>query len=255
MSLVRFRLRLFASMTALLLGALAFCLAMALPRRARASSELDAADRSYAEGRYTEAAAQYEALLSHGGYSAPVLFDLGNAYVRADRPVDAILAYERARLLAPRDPALATNLAIARKAAGVPDEDRLTDRFERLLSADQWTWLAAGAFWLTASAGAGAVLFRRRRGALTAAACAGALVASVAGAGVTLWTRVVHEGLVTMAAPALVSPFATAQSSFSLGPGAPVELGSIHDGYVLVHGRDGRSGWVELRAVAPLIPD
>lgn len=254
MSAARLRRRLSASVGALLLGVLVLWLALA-PRRARASSELDAADRSYAEGHYTQAAAQYEALISQRGYSAPVLVDLGNAYVRADRPVDAILAYERARLLSPRDPAIVANLAVARKAAGVPDDDTMTERFERLLSADQWTWLAAGAFWLTVSAGAAAVLFRRRRGALVATACAAALAASIAATGVTVWTRVLHEGLVTTAAPAVVSPFATAQSSFSLGPGAPVELGAIHDGYVLVRARDGRSGWVELRAVAPLVPD
>jgi hypothetical protein len=247
--------RFLARTGASLLGAVALCVVLTFTHRARASSALDAANRAFAEGHYTDAATQYESLLSRRGYSAPVLFDLGNANLRAHRAVDAILAYERATLLSPRDSAIATNLAAARKAAGVPDDGGLTDRFEHLLSMNEWTWLATGAIWLTVASASGATLFRRRRSALTTAACLGTLVAAVAGAGLALSRHVLHEGLVMSATPALVSPFASAQSSFSLGPGAPVELGPARDGYVLVHGRDGRSGWVELGAVARIIPD
>jgi hypothetical protein len=240
---------------AITLGAIALCVALAFARSARASSELDAANRAFAVGHHAAAATQFESLLSRRGYSAPVLFDLGNAYLRADRPVDAILAYERARLLAPRDPAIVANLVVARKIVGLPEESGLANLFEHLLSPDGWTWLAMGGMWLGVAAGAGAILWSRRRGPLLAAAGACALVASVAGAGLGLSSRVLHAGLATRSTPVFVSPFASAQSSFSLGPGAAVELGAVHEGFVLVHGRDGRSGWVELGAVAPVIPD
>ena len=238
-----------------LLGLAALCVTLGLAPRACASPALDAGNRAFAEGRYGEAAAQYEALLARRGYSAPVLFDLGNAYLRAERPVDAILAYERARVLSPRDAAIAGNLAAARKAAGLSEERGLADLFEHLLSANEWTWLATGAVWLAVTAGAGAFLFRRRRGWLVGAASLGALVASVAGGTLAVSSGELRTGLVVRATPALVSPFASAQSGFSLGAGTAVELGRVHDGYMLIRDRSGQSGWVELTAVAPLIPD
>ena len=46
--------------------------------------------------------------------SAPALFNRGNALVREGKPGPAILAYERAQQLAPRDPAIAVNLQAVR---------------------------------------------------------------------------------------------------------------------------------------------
>lgn len=180
---------------------------------------------------------------------------MGNAYLRAAEPAEAILAYERASLLAPRDGAIAANLAAARKIAGTPEESGLAHRFESALSIDEWTWLLTGAFWLTLAAGTAAVLWDRRRHTFVTAASISATVALTACAGLTLSSRVLSAGLATRAAPVLVSPFASAQSSFSLPSGAPVELGAIHEGYVFVHEADGRSGWVEREAVARVIPD
>lgn len=239
----------------LLGGAVVLTLALALTRTARASSTLDAANRAFAEGRYGAAATQLESRLAENGYSAPVLFDVGNTYLRADRPADAILAYERARLLAPRDAGIAANLAAARKVAGVPGESGLAYRFESLLSIDEWTWTVTGALWLTLAAGTASVLWSRRRRPLITAAGVLAVVALTAGTGLTLSSRILSAGLATRAAPVLVSPFASAQSSFSLLAGASVELGAVHDGYVLVHEPDGRSGWVERQAVARVVPD
>ena len=51
--------------------------------------------------------------------SAPALFNEANAAQRAGNFGAAILSYERARVLAPRDPAIAQNLRAAREKAGV----------------------------------------------------------------------------------------------------------------------------------------
>ncbi|MGH7295673.1 MAG: tetratricopeptide repeat protein, partial [Polyangiaceae bacterium] len=247
-----------------LLALAALGLAMGLASPASASTSLDDANRAFALGHYDEAAAQDEALLARRGYSAPVLFDLGNAYLRAGKPVDAVLAYERARLLSPRDAAIADNLAAARKAAGLAADGGqgglgglggLVERVDHRLSAGEWTWLAFGAFWLALAAGGGALLFRRPRGWLLGAACAGTLVAAIGAAGLVVSSRDLHAGLAMHAAPVLVSPFPSAQSSFALPAGTAVELGRVHDGYVLVRDRAGQSGWVEQAAVAPLVPD
>src|SRR5689334_2789551 len=85
------------------------CLLSVAPRAHAAT--LDDANRAFAEGRYSVAAAAFDELVHEQGYSAPLLFDLGNAYLRAGRPADAIVAYERAKVLSPRDREITENLA------------------------------------------------------------------------------------------------------------------------------------------------
>jgi tetratricopeptide (TPR) repeat protein len=228
--------------------------ALALAMRASASP-LDDANRTFAEGHFADAAARYEAMIAHDGYSAPVLFDLGNAYLRADQPARAMLAYERARLLAPRDAAIATNLAEARKAAGVTDERNAFDRAVHVLTRDEWGWIATLAFWCAVAAGTGAWLFPRRRAWLVRTAAVGGFVAAIAAGGVVVSRHDDRAALALKAAPVLVSPFEGAQSSFVLRAGGGVEIQRAHGGYLLVHDRQGRSGWVERGVIAPLVPD
>lgn len=234
------------------LAVLAACLGMT--RLASASVAFDAANRAFAEGHYADAAARYEALIAREGYSAPVLFDLGNAYLRDNKPARALLAYERARLLAPRDPAIARNLSQARAAVGFEDHSNVGERLARRLTLDEWTWLGAVAFWLMAGTAAGTFLWRDRRSWLWRAALAGAAVSGVSLAAIAVSSRALRTGLVLEAAPVLVSPFAGAESSGSLRPGAEVEIERGHDGFALVRDRTGQEGWVERGVVAPLAP-
>ena len=78
------------------------------------------ANTSFESGNYRAAISQYEAILAHNGFSAPLLFNLGNAYYRDGQFGAAILNFERAQVLAPRDNSIAANLRLAREKAGVP---------------------------------------------------------------------------------------------------------------------------------------
>lgn len=78
-----------------------------------------AANQAYREARFAEAAQGYEALIHDGWRSGDLYFNLGNAYLKLDQLGRAILHYERARDLIPRDPDLVHNLEFAR--------DRLVD--------------------------------------------------------------------------------------------------------------------------------
>lgn len=62
------------------------------------------------QGRLQEAEKIYTDLLNQGAAGGPVYFNLGNCYVHQGRLGDAVLAYERAHWLAPRDQAIAFNL-------------------------------------------------------------------------------------------------------------------------------------------------
>ena len=217
-----------------------------------ASSNLDAANQAFAQGHYANAARQYQAMIDAQGCSASVLFNLGNAYLRDGKPAQATLAYERARLLAPRDAAIAANLAQARQAAGAVETGSVTSRLRHVLTATEWTWLASAAFWLLVATVGCSLLFRRRRAWLLRAAVVALLLTAVSVGSLVMSLEDQRAAVVLEAAPVLVSPFDGAQSSSSIRAGSDVLLGRNHGGYVLVHLPDGRSGWVERSVVAPL---
>ena len=56
--------------------------ASGIARADAGSATFEAANRAFAQGRYADAAAGYETLERTHGWSAPLLYDLGNAYAR-----------------------------------------------------------------------------------------------------------------------------------------------------------------------------
>jgi tetratricopeptide (TPR) repeat protein len=69
---------------------------------------------AYQAGRYDQAIAQWKAIAHDGVVNGQLFYNLGNAYLKADRLGPAILWYERARHLLPNDPDLRFNLEYAR---------------------------------------------------------------------------------------------------------------------------------------------
>lgn len=89
-------------------------LVVLLPALAFAQDEAFlSANKAYSEGRYQEAADQYQALLASGTRSAALYYNLGNAHFRMGNLGDAILNYERAHLLDPTDKEIQENIAFA----------------------------------------------------------------------------------------------------------------------------------------------
>ena len=80
---------------------------------------LAAAAHAAAGGDYRAAVRSYEQILDTEGFSAPVLFNLGNAWLRLGNPARAILDYERALVLSPHSAAIQANLAAAQQRAGL----------------------------------------------------------------------------------------------------------------------------------------
>ncbi|MBN1850993.1 MAG: tetratricopeptide repeat protein [Deltaproteobacteria bacterium] len=71
------------------------------------------ANLAYNEGRYQDAIEGYHQLIRKGYRSGQVYFNLGNAYFREEELGKAILFYERAKILLPRDADLNFNLGYA----------------------------------------------------------------------------------------------------------------------------------------------
>lgn len=84
-----------------------------------ASAQFTEANAEYQKGNFKEAAALYEKMLTGGERSAAVYYNLANAYFRTDQKAKALIAYERALQIAPRDPDIRWNVAILKSA--LPD--------------------------------------------------------------------------------------------------------------------------------------
>lgn len=76
----------------------------------------------YSSGDYPGSAAIYRQLYEEGYRSEDLLYNAGNAFFRSGDNANAILFYERAKLVSPADEDIDYNLQIARS--------RITDRFE-----------------------------------------------------------------------------------------------------------------------------
>jgi tetratricopeptide (TPR) repeat protein len=231
--------------------------------------DLDAANQAYQSGRYDEAARLFHQLIDERGYSAPLCFDLGNAEFRAGHDGPALLAYERARYLAPADPAIDHNLQLARAQAGLaPDPYRWWQVVMR--SIDWSVWLAVilvclvllllalivhrVAEALAASTGLPAATLRRGcKGiffvCLPLALFFGFVELSAVGFGDRI-----EAVVVTKQAALRLSPFDGAEQTGTLPEGELVTVEEGHDGWFWIDERSRQSGWVSGHDLEPVVP-
>ncbi len=81
--------------------------------------KFEAANQKYQEAMYKEAIKLYEAILSGGRDSAAIYYNLGNAYKKQNELGRAVLNYERALILKPRDADIKANYKFVLKEARV----------------------------------------------------------------------------------------------------------------------------------------
>ena len=214
----------------------------------------------YGDGRFADAAAAYLAARAQGETSAALEYNLGNAWLKAGDVGRAVLAYERARRLAPRDPDLAANLGFARPAGSEP----VVAWWERLLFplAAGWTGEAlvhagAGAWWACCLL---LVLARLVPGAARPAralAVAAGLVLLLVGTSaawrlVTLELRAAAVVVSPQAVTVRFEPTPSGTAHFEAQPGTVLALLGERGEWVQVERGDGLRGWVERTAVEPV---
>jgi hypothetical protein len=95
------------------------------------------ANQLYENGRYSEAALTYQQLVDQSYVDSSLFYNLGNAYYRRGDLGKAILYYERASRLAPRDQDIQANLSFVR--------GQILDQYENLADSPltQWTQTAS----------------------------------------------------------------------------------------------------------------
>lgn len=131
-------------LTVLLMGINAFAVDTYLEKQA---------EELYSAGSYGEAADIYTKILSEGKESSDLYYNLGNCYYKLGDNTHAIINYERALLLNPRDAATRYNLQMAQKAIVDKIEVlpelfliRWYKNFETAFSADQWGYISVVLF-------------------------------------------------------------------------------------------------------------
>lgn len=115
------------------------------------------ANALYEQKQYKQAAILYEDLVKAGKGTAALYRNLGSAYYRLDSIALAILWFERALRLEPRNAETQQNLLLANKR--IPNAIPAYPPFvlvqwwtqaTNLLSADAWAWLVLFCWWATA---------------------------------------------------------------------------------------------------------
>lgn len=221
------------------------------------AGDFDQANEQFKAGDFARAAASYEKILAAEGPRAAVFYNLGNSYQQLKRYGPAILAYERARLLTPRDPDLLANLALARKAAAVAEEPGIHPRLDAVLnylSRNEWSWLVAGgALFLGILAVVCGAAKLPRQWVAGPACLAGFCI--IAGA-TALYLRRGETGrgvVLSGDAAARLSPFEKAESLGTPGDGRIVRLGAGSGDfqYIEIPGA-GLSGWLAGKDVAAI---
>lgn len=191
--------------------------------------------------------------------SAAAFFNKGNAAMRLGRLGPAVLHFERAHWLAPKDDAITHNLRVAREKAAVT-----------VPAAPVWK---RPAYWLTLNAaamlgslslllvcllffGAGylpAILRRPARGVCGLLLLTTALSAAVLAA---RWRELDRAVIITAApAPTRIAPADNAASAFDLKPGETVTAEATHGAFIRVRAGDGRAGWVASTDLERILPD
>ena len=120
--------------------ALVLLLAVFIPNQAKPLLDRETmlrANQLYENGRYSEAAQTYQQLVDQDYADGSLFYNLGNTHYRRGDLGKAILNYERASLLAPRDGDIQSNLAYARAQA--------IDQYETEANSplEQWTQTAS----------------------------------------------------------------------------------------------------------------
>jgi tetratricopeptide (TPR) repeat protein len=262
-------LKLLLSTGRLALGGAAALFFLAGPVRAQAGGDLESANQAYSAGHYDDAAKMFRGLIDSEGYSAPLCFNLANADAKAGHVGAALLNYERARHLAPRDAEIDHNLQLERQKAGLkPNSYRW---WQALLLSIDWNVLFAlivgglvliiAAIVATRLGEAGAAVFRAEPRAwhrawktvLFVALPVTLLLFFVELSAIGFENRI--EGVITASNAVLrLSPFDSAEQTGTIPEGELVTVEERHDDYLRIEARDRQFGWIQQKLIEPVVP-
>ena len=218
------------------------------------------ANRAYKEDRYQEAIDGYLRLIGSGYFNGHLYYNLGNAYLRSGQLGRAILNYERAQILIPRDADLNYNLRYALDQAQdaiSPDQNYLKQAFFWLedLTLSELMWGFAGLnmlFW--------GILFLRLfvRPEWTYYVFIVLLIFWLVG-GASLgvkWHQVESDSravILDNEVDVLAGPDSNDTVLFKLHEGAIINRERVEDDWSLIRLSDSKRGWVESSTIEQIL--
>jgi tetratricopeptide (TPR) repeat protein len=234
-------------------------LLVAWPARA---DEFKEANALYDAGKFADAIAAYEKIKPK---SAHVLYNLGNAYYRDGQLGQALLRYERAQWLAPRDPDILANLKFTEQRLGVDTVNAAPNTVRRFLESaafsrtiDEWSAYELISLWAMALAiGAGTWGRKARTVSLSiAAVCFALLLASASALAYRVHDRRASPRAIVLAndTAARFAPLPDSTAHFKLAEGTKVAIRENRGQWLYIERADGQQGWVSANAVARIEP-
>jgi len=218
------------------------------------ATDFSAANKLYAEGKFSDAAAAYDKVLQAGVLSPALLFNAGNAEFKSGHLGKAIAAYRLAEQLSPRDAELRANLAFVRnQVQGATLRESRWQNWVGSLTLNEGALLTAVFFWmlfgLLAARQIRPTLAPKLRSATRLAValtiCCGAVLALQAANHFYASVAVVTGAETT----ARSGPFDEAQSAFTARDGAELRVLDRHDDWVQVASGAGKIGWLSRKQV------
>lgn len=226
-------------------------------------AQFEKAAIAYRENKFDEAAALYKALSDKYPSSAVFQFDLGNALHRKGEIGTAVLAYERARFLAPRNSDINANLNYVRNLIEYRVEDKRNELIkvtEKLLSYFTYDELFVTAliFSLLLFVSWAGVLFLKQdaswgffRKLLLLIALTLAALTAIKGIQINFFRESV---IVARKAQVYYGPSVTDQAAFQLGEGLKVYGVDEREGWSRILIASGESGWIQKEMIAEIRP-
>ena len=222
------------------------------------SDQIRNAGTFYSEGKYTEAAAIYEEIISNGYASPELFYNLGNAYFKLNQIPSAILFYEKARKLNPQDEDILFNLNLANsriidKIEPLPEFflKRWWHSFRDITTVDNWATTSVIFFILTLTAICAFILsnsYQIRRIALI-----GGIVVIVISGVSTMMAAQKYNSNTRSESAIIFTPTVAVKSSpseksidlFVIHEGTKVFLTDSVEGWSEVRIADGNKGWIK----------
>lgn len=215
---------------------------------------------SYRKEDWQGAISSWQEIEHSGSSSGHLYYNLGNAFYRAGIIGIAIIYYERARELMPRDRDVQQNLELARMAT--------VDRIERPVRLIVWDWvdrardffslrellLLVRVLGIVAAIAVALWIFRPsslRKGLRVA--MSGLIALYVLGLGWYAWRSVLDSNVLAVVVETKVDVFSAPDSAatqvFTLHEGTELTQRETVAGWIHVDLSDGRSGWLPATAV------
>lgn len=217
------------------------------------------ANEAYREGRFGEAAEAYTQLSERYPGTAAFFYNLGNSYFRSGSLGAAILAYERALLLKPRDRDTRRNLSYVKGLLEYRVEDkrnwylRAGEAVLKRFTEEEVHFLTLFTFFLFLSSWAFVLFFRPgmpwgwwRKTSLTVAAVFFLLFVSK-----SVEMHVIRDAIVmSKEAEVRYGPSQSDQVAFRLGEGLKVYVIDRRENWSRIVLSNGETGWVQNRQIA-----